>query len=74
MGIGVSPGSFCNTVGSLMGSLKGIHFFVDGFFARMMYASLHLMHHAAVLGVMRTGVLALARFLIRRSSPLVKLH
>ena len=63
-----------NTVGSLMGSLKGIHFFVDGFFARMMYASLHLMHHAAVLGVMRTGVLALARFLIRRSSPLVKLH
>jgi hypothetical protein len=27
-----------------------------------------------VLGVLKTGVLALARFLIKRSSPLVKLH
>ncbi|MES2016890.1 MAG: NAD(P)/FAD-dependent oxidoreductase [Pseudomonadota bacterium] len=63
-----------NTVGSLMGSLRGLHFFVEGFFARMMYVSLHLMHHAAVLGVRKTGVLALARFLIKRSSPLVKLH
>ena len=63
-----------NTVGSLMGSLKGVNFFIDGLFARMMYVSLHLMHHAAVLGVLRTGVLALARFLIRRSTPLVKLH
>ncbi|WP_426209050.1 NAD(P)/FAD-dependent oxidoreductase [Massilia sp. TWP1-3-3] len=63
-----------NTVGSLMGSLKGLNFFIDGFFARMMYASLHLMHHAAVLGALKTALLALARFLIRRSSPLVKLH
>ena len=63
-----------NTVGSLMGSLRGLNFFVDGLFARMMYVSLHLMHHAAVLGAMKTGVLAVARFLIRRSSPLVKLH
>ncbi|QYF93421.1 NAD(P)/FAD-dependent oxidoreductase [Massilia sp. PAMC28688] len=63
-----------SSVGSLMGSLKGISFFVDGFFARMMYASLHLMHHAAVLGPVRTAVLAIARFLIRRSKPLVKLH
>jgi NADH:ubiquinone reductase (H+-translocating) len=63
-----------SSVGSLMGSLKGLNFFVDGLFARMMYASLHLMHHAAVLGVLKTGVLAVARFLIKRSSPLVKLH
>ncbi|HEY0064300.1 MAG TPA: NAD(P)/FAD-dependent oxidoreductase, partial [Telluria sp.] len=63
-----------NSVGSLMGSLKGINFFVDGLFARMMYASLHLMHHAAVLGTLKTAVLAVARFLIKRSSPLVKLH
>ena len=62
------------TVGSLMGSLKGLSWFVEGFFARMMYVSLHLMHHAAVLGSVRTGVLALARFLIRRTTPLVKLH
>jgi NADH dehydrogenase len=63
-----------NTVGSLMGSLRGLNFFVEGFFARMMYVSLHLMHHAAVLGYRKTGVLAVARFLIKRSSPLVKLH
>ncbi|MEJ7807303.1 MAG: NAD(P)/FAD-dependent oxidoreductase [Telluria sp.] len=63
-----------NTVGSLMGSLKGVNFFIDGFFARMMYVSLHLMHHAAVLGPVKTALLAVARFLIRRSSALVKLH
>ncbi len=63
-----------NTVGSLMGSLRGLNFFVEGYFARLMYVSLHLMHHAAVLGYLKTGVLALARFLIKRSSPLVKLH
>jgi NADH dehydrogenase len=62
------------SVGSLMGSLKGLSWFVEGFVARMMYASLHLMHHRAVLGTVRTGVLALARFLIKRSTPLVKLH
>jgi NADH dehydrogenase len=62
------------SVGSLMGSLKGLSWFVDGFVARMMYVSLHLMHHQAVLGTVRTGVLALARFLIKRSTPLVKLH
>jgi NADH dehydrogenase len=39
-----------------------------------MYASLHLMHHKAIMGTLRTGVLALARFLIKRSTPLVKLH
>jgi NADH dehydrogenase len=39
-----------------------------------MYASLHLMHHRAVLGTIRTGVLALARFLVRRATPQVKLH
>jgi NADH dehydrogenase len=63
-----------SSVGSLMGSLKGLSWFVDGFVARMMYASLHLMHHQAVLGTVRTGVLAVARFLIRRTTPLVKLH
>jgi NADH dehydrogenase len=43
-------------------------------FARMMYLSLHLMHHAAVMGATRTAVLALARFLVKRATPLVKLH
>jgi NADH dehydrogenase len=62
------------TVGSLMGSLRGFSWFVEGFVARIMYLSLHLMHHQAVLGSVRTGVLAVARFLIRRTTPLVKLH
>lgn len=62
------------SVGSLMGSLRGASWFVQGTMARAMYASLHLMHHRAVLGTVRTGLLALARFLIRRSTPLVKLH
>ncbi|MFC5547498.1 NAD(P)/FAD-dependent oxidoreductase [Massilia aerilata] len=61
------------TVGNLMGSLRA-SWFVEGFLARIMYLSLHLMHHQAILGSMRTGVLALARFLIRRTTPLVKLH
>lgn len=62
------------SVGSLMGSLSGASWFVEGMIGRVMYTSLHLMHHQAVLGAMRTGVLALARFLIRRTTPLVKLH
>lgn len=62
------------SVGSLMGSLKGLSWFVEGFVARLMYVSLHLLHHKAVLGTVRTGVLAVARFLIKRSTPLVKLH
>ena len=62
------------SVGSLMGSLRGASWFVQGTLARAMYASLHLMHHRAVLGSLRTGLLAVARFLIRRSTPLVKLH
>jgi NADH dehydrogenase len=62
------------TVGSLMGALRGFSWFVEGFVARFMYLSLHLMHHQAVLGSVRTGVLAVARFLIRRTTPLVKLH
>lgn len=60
-------------VGSLMGALKG-SWFVEGFFARMLYASLHLMHHRAVLGWGRTVALAIARVLIRRNTALVKLH
>lgn len=62
------------SVGSLMGSLRGFSWFVEGFFARMMYVSLHLLHHQAVLGTIRTGVLAVARFLVKRATPLVKLH
>lgn len=63
-----------SSVGQLMGSLFGSTWFVQGMLARVMYASLHLMHHQAVLGSLRTIVMALARFLVRRATPLVKLH
>lgn len=63
-----------SSVGNLMGNLFGANWFVQGLLARLMYASLHLMHHRAVLGTLRTAVLALARFLVKRATPLVKLH
>ncbi|MCG2603918.1 MAG: FAD-dependent oxidoreductase, partial [Achromobacter sp.] len=61
-------------VGSLMGKLAGRGLFVSGTLARLMYMSLHLMHHKAVLGISRTASLALARLLMRRTRPRVKLH
>jgi NADH dehydrogenase len=64
-----------SSVGSLMGGLfKNSSLFVEGYFARSMYASLHLMHHYAILGGMKTCLLAIARFLLKRATPLVKLH
>lgn len=64
-----------SSVGSLMGGLfRASSMFVDGFFARSMYASLHLMHHYAVLGGVKTFLMAVARFLLKRATPLVKLH
>lgn len=61
-------------VGTLMGSLRGRSWFVRGSLARMLYVSLHLMHHLAVLGLKCTGSLALARSLIRRNTSHVNLH
>lgn len=63
-----------SSVGNLMGNLFRSTWFVQGLLARTMYVSLHLMHHQAVLGSLRTAVLALARFLVKRATPLVKLH
>jgi NADH dehydrogenase len=61
-------------VGSLMGVLTGKSLFVEGLLARLMYMSLHLMHHMAILGIARTGAVALGRLLLKRSTPKVKLH
>ncbi|PLC54192.1 FAD-dependent oxidoreductase [Pollutimonas nitritireducens] len=61
-------------VGSLMGVLTGKNWFVQGLLARMMYMSLHLMHHFAILGFLRTTSLALGRLLMKRGRPRVKLH
>lgn len=63
-----------SSVGNLMGNLFGSTWFVQGLLARVMYTSLHLMHHQAVLGTARTATLAVARFLVKRATPLVKLH
>jgi NADH dehydrogenase len=61
-------------VGTLMGSLRGRSWFVRGAVARMLYVSLHLLHHRAVLGWARTWGLTVARALVRRNTSLVKLH
>lgn len=61
-------------VGSLMGKLAGRGLFVSGTLARFMYMSLHLMHCRSVLGIWRTMSLMLARMLMRRTRPRVKLH
>lgn len=61
-------------VGTLMGSLGGPNFFVEGLVAKWMYISLHLAHHRVILGIGRTVVLALARLLQERVSGRLKLH
>jgi NADH dehydrogenase len=61
-------------VGALMGGLGGPNFFVEGLLAKGFYMSLHLLHHAAILGWGRTGVLALARLLQQRVAGRLKLH
>lgn len=62
------------SVGTLMRSLRGRSWFVRGSLARLLYVSLHILHHGAVLGWVRTAGLAVARMLIRRNTALVKLH
>ena len=61
-------------VGSLMGVLSGRSWLVEGLLARSMYMSLHLMHHLAVLGPMRTLSMAVGRLFLKRSTHRVKLH
>jgi NADH:ubiquinone reductase (H+-translocating) len=67
----VSLGKF-STVGSLMGFLVGRSFFVEGYFARLMYRSLYKMHEAALYGGGRTLLGLLGRN--ARPAPTVKLH
>jgi NADH dehydrogenase len=67
----VSLGKY-STVGSLMGALIGSSFFIEGYFARLMYRSLYKMHEAALHGGGRTllGLVAPGA----RPAPTVKLH
>jgi len=67
----VSLGKF-STVGSLMGFLVGRSFFIEGYFARLMYRSLYKMHEAALHGSGRTLLGLVAPGV--RPAPTVKLH
>jgi NADH dehydrogenase len=57
-----------------MGVLSGKSLFVEGQFARLIYMSLHLMHHQVVIGTLPTMLAAVGRLLLRRTAPRVKLH
>jgi len=69
----VSFGEY-STVGNLMGFLVGRSLFIEGYFAKLMYRSLHLMHEVALFGAGRASLRALARKLSRPAEPTVKLH
>ncbi|GAA4321162.1 FAD-dependent oxidoreductase [Pigmentiphaga soli] len=61
-------------VGTLMGGLAGRRLLVEGWVARVMYASIHWSHYATVLGWWGATMRSLAQFFGRRSRPRVKLH
>lgn len=47
---------------------------VEGYFARLMYISLHKMHPFALHGFWRVVLDTLARMIYRRTEPRIKLH
>jgi NADH:ubiquinone reductase (H+-translocating) len=69
----VSLGEY-STVGSLMGFLVGKNFLVEGYFARLMYRSLYLMHQKALHGAFKVALDTAARAITHRTEPHVKLH
>jgi len=69
----VSLGEF-STVGNMMGGLIGGSLMVEGLFARVMYLSLYKMHELALHGFAKVALDTLARQIVRRTEPHVKLH
>jgi len=69
----VSLGEF-STVGNMMGGLAGGSLMVEGRLARMMYLSLYKMHELALHGFAKVSLDTLARLIVRRTEPHVKLH
>ncbi|MBV9653817.1 MAG: NAD(P)/FAD-dependent oxidoreductase [Acetobacteraceae bacterium] len=69
----VSLGEY-STVGSLMGFLVGKSMFIEGYFARLMYRSLHKMHEMALHGTVKTALSTLSRRISHGAEPEVKLH
>jgi NADH dehydrogenase len=69
----VSLGEF-STVGNMMGGLIGGSLMVEGLFAKAMYISLYKMHELALHGFVKVTLDTLARLIVRRTEPHVKLH
>jgi len=69
----VSLGEY-STVGNMMGGLIGGSLLIEGLFARMMYLSLYKMHELALHGSAKVALDTLARLIVRRTEPHVKLH
>ena len=69
----VSLGEY-STVGNMMGGLIGGSLMIEGLFARLMYVSLYKMHELALHGFVKVTLDTLARLLVRRTEPHVKLH
>ena len=69
----VSLGEY-STVGSMMGGLIGGSLMVEGVFAKLMYLSLYKMHELALHGWPKVTLDTLARLIVRRTEPHVKLH
>jgi len=63
-----------SSVGSLMGNLKGGHWFIEGWLARTMYISLYRFHQAALYGWPRTVLLLVMGRFNRLVRPRLKLH
>ncbi|HVO87213.1 MAG TPA: NAD(P)/FAD-dependent oxidoreductase [Casimicrobiaceae bacterium] len=63
-----------SAVGNLMGALTRHNFWIEGWFARMMYLSLYKMHELALHGFWKVALGTLARVITRRTEPHVKLH
>jgi NADH:ubiquinone reductase (H+-translocating) len=69
----VSLGEY-STVGNMMGGLIGGSLMIEGLFARLMYLSLYKMHELALHGFPKVALDTLARLIVRRTEPHVKLH
>jgi NADH:ubiquinone reductase (H+-translocating) len=69
----VSLGEY-STVGNMMGGLIGGSLMIEGLFARVMYLSLYKMHELALHGSVKVALDTLARLIVRRTEPHVKLH
>ena len=69
----VSLGEY-STIGNLMGFLVGKNMLIEGYFARLMYRSLYLMHQKALHGTTKVTLDTAARAITHRTEPHVKLH